>query len=279
MLSQTDFGDTTLEDWHPSYDALFIRYGKREECKLKWDDVESSYEYLDGAFVAVTPCDESGSQRRIKIGFSTVKDDGQGVITPGYFIDIQPNEEKLPVKEAIKTALLRRMDSFEDSPNDSLTTKNINLCRREQIKEGFELLQQSIELVVNSLFYLELSGIEGKMHPGRDAPPSYDVDWVKTPINKRRKITSKLNKDGFAVVYLMGQEFSGASHRIADGSKSVHWRRGHWRKQPIGPNREQIKKIWIKPMVIGAENGEPEPSNGHLYVTGKKNRDDSDVTH
>lgn len=34
MLGHTDFGDTTLEDWHPPYNAFFIRFGRQDHLKL-----------------------------------------------------------------------------------------------------------------------------------------------------------------------------------------------------------------------------------------------------
>ncbi|ASC70292.1 hypothetical protein XM38_012290 [Halomicronema hongdechloris C2206] len=42
--------------------------------------------------------------------------------------------------------------------------------------------------------------------------------------------------------------------RAGGGSgKREHWRRGHWRNQPVGAGRRSRRLIWIKPMIIGAE--------------------------
>jgi hypothetical protein len=36
--------------------------------------------------------------------------------------------------------------------------------------------------------------------------------------------------------------------------KSAHWRRGHWRQQPIGKGRQLVRLVWIRPMFVGVEN-------------------------
>ena len=36
-------------------------------------------------------------------------------------------------------------------------------------------------------------------------------------------------------------------------SPRLHWRRGHYRNQPVGPGRKERKTIWLEPCLIGAE--------------------------
>lgn len=35
-------------------------------------------------------------------------------------------------------------------------------------------------------------------------------------------------------------------------SPRMHWRRGHWRQQPFGAGRSQIRRIWIEPALVGS---------------------------
>lgn len=98
MLEQTDFGDCTLEGWHPPYEAFFVHFGKREAISIPFGE---DFEYLDGAFVAMTPYDEQGGLR-LKLGFSTCKKGGDGVMSPGYFLDFIPEEQAMPVALAIE---------------------------------------------------------------------------------------------------------------------------------------------------------------------------------
>ncbi|MGH9846383.1 MAG: hypothetical protein ACREEM_47395, partial [Blastocatellia bacterium] len=51
----------------------------------------------------------------------------------------------------------------------------------------------------------------------------------------------------------VGRSYS-ISRQTATGthaSPRMHWRRGHWRMQPHGPNRSEHKLIWIEPVLIG----------------------------
>lgn len=34
------------------------------------------------------------------------------------------------------------------------------------------------------------------------------------------------------------------------GNVRAHWRRGHWRSQPVGPKRQERKVLWIKPVFV-----------------------------
>lgn len=47
-----------------------------------------------------------------------------------------------------------------------------------------------------------------------------------------------------------------AVHYSSSGNHSspqMHWRRGHWRHQPCGPQRSQRKDVWIEPCLVAAE--------------------------
>lgn len=154
MLEQTDFGDCTLEGWHPPYEAFFVHFGKRDATRLPFGD---DFEYLDGAFVAMTPYDEQGNLR-LKLGFSTCKKGGEGVMSPGYFLDFIPEEQAMPVALAIEHAIARRASNFLDQPDDSESEKALNAHRRAEINDGGEILKQASSLIVNVLFYLESLG-------------------------------------------------------------------------------------------------------------------------
>lgn len=44
---------------------------------------------------------------------------------------------------------------------------------------------------------------------------------------------------------------------VAGGGKRPHWRQGHIRRQPFGPERANYKLVWIHPMLINAGIGAP----------------------
>jgi hypothetical protein len=271
LLSHTDVGDATIEDLHTPYDAFFLRFGLLPNIRMIFD--ETRWEYLDGAFVGWAPFDLEGQKgRRLKIGFTTVHEDGTGVGYPGFVFDIRPNELKLSVPDAIDTAMRRRLSNFEDQPGQSDSTQAVNAAARYEIEEAAGVLRDASALLINSLFYLEsIRDHLPTASPGRDVPPDRIAKWMQAPPVKRHKLASSLTADGFAVVRLIGQEV--ADHALpsppGSGTVRMHWRRGHWRMQPYGEHRSLRKRIWIKPMLVGGDEATPEERDAlktHLYI-------------
>lgn len=92
---------------------------------------------------------------------------------------------------------------------------------------------------------------------------------VKTPRPKTiRNARNALMAEGFSVVRFCGTKLDEpASPPSPDDGKHgvrLHWRRGHWRMQPCGPKLSQVKRVWIRPMLVGQDSGGPIP--GHRYV-------------
>lgn len=271
MLEQTDFGDCTLEGWHPPYEAFYINFGKRNTIRLPWND---DYEYLDGAFVAVTPHDEQGLLR-LKLGFSTCKKGGEGVMMPGFFMDFSPEEQVMPVVLAIEHSIERRAGYFIDQPDSTENIKALNAHMRADILDGGEMLKLASRLIVNILFYLESIGNKRRLVPGRDVPTDYTVRWEQSNPIQREKLKTRLMAEGYTPVYLLGSEFSSSKSGAHRGGRRTHWRRGHWRRQHHGQGNSLIKRKWIKPQLISAASA--DDLTGHIYVVG--NTDTPDTHH
>lgn len=267
LLGKTDITDCTLQEWNPPYDCFFVRFGKQELIKLPFD---SGFEYLDGAFIAVTPWGEPGGpKRRLKIGLTTVKDDGSGVMMPGYFIDFTPDEQLMNVPEAIESFLKRKFSDLDDDEGDGPNHAAIVALRKEELTESAELLRQSTALVVNALYYIESIGSTKDLSPGRDVPPELHVKWEQTPLIRRHKLTRRFTSEGYALVRMMGDEFqhSGAAVDDSRADVSTHWRRGHWRRQPHGPQLMMRKRVWIRPVLVNPARPHDDLP-GHIYSVG-----------
>lgn len=269
MFSQTDLGDCSLEGLCLPYDAFFIRFGKQELIKLPYED---DFEYLEGAYVARTPFDESSF--RYKFGFTTVSAKGQGYEMPGYFLDILPEEQSLPVIQAVERSLSRRMAQFADKPGDTANDLALNAHRRDVARESHSLMRDGAALLVNALFYLEsIDKSTAEPEPGRDSSSEVVSKWHQTPLAKRRKQVSQLAASGYALVRMMGREVDlGDQHAAQGGSVRAHWRRGHWRQQPYGEGMRLRRRKWIRPMMIAATHGGTIEVPGHIYVAGSESR-------
>lgn len=265
MLSQTDIGDCTLEDWHAPFDTFFVSFGKQETMKVPFED---DYEYLDGAFVAVTPWSDAPGDRRIKFGFTTVHKDGSGVQTPGIFLDLNPSEQKMPILEGISTSITRRVSGMSSS-NESREAAALSACRRGMLEEGLDLMKQAVSLLVNALFYIESVANKdgaGTVEPGRDTPPEQVVAWAQQP-HKRHKLRTKLTSDGYVIVRMLGKEIASTGGARAGAGVKTHWRRGHWRQQRVGPQRLKIERRWVRPTMVNADRPHDDLP-GHIYTVG-----------
>ena len=263
MLCKTDLRDCTLEDWNAPYDAFYVRFGKQEAMKLPFDGDE--FEYLDGAYVARTPF--AGGGRRLKLGFTTVKENGKGVSLPGYFIDIFPDEQKMVVTDAIEAALSRKISEYDAEDAQDPEATAINSHRRQEAKDSADLLRAGAALLVNAMFYLEgLGSAAPQPGPGRDTPSNRVARWCQLDATKRRKEKSALNADGYAVVRLVGGEIIAGETRSTGGLPETHWRRGHWRFQRHGEGLSERRRIWIKPVLVGAGHHDGSELPGHVYV-------------
>ena len=267
LLRQTDLGEATLEQWNAPYETFYVRFGRQPDMRLPFED---DFEYLEGAYVARTPFDIEGGLR-LKFGFTTVKADGRGVTLPGYFIDIHPNEQRLTVAEAVEAALARRVAEVEDKAEDDDATRAFKSHQRFEVKESAELLRAGATLLTNALFYLENIRLQQpSIEPGRDTPSDRVARWHQLNDKRRIRERSALTADSYALVRLVGREISSTKPTSTGSSVRAHWRRGHWRQQRHGDGLEQIKRLWIKPVLVGGNREDSTSIPGRIYTTDTK---------
>lgn len=195
----TSLGERKLAGIKLPYRAFYMRFGKQEHAKLPYT---GDYEYLDGVFVATTPV---ATGTRYKFGFATVLKDGEGLEVPGYFVDILPDEAQLPVDEAIRRALERRLKFWSRQVHDSEGEKFLNDARIAAAEEGYALLRDGATLIFNALFALESFDPKNSTpEPGSDTP-SKDVErWRQAPSNKKSEVSAYLATYGYPLVWKIG---------------------------------------------------------------------------
>jgi hypothetical protein len=135
------------------------------------------------------------------------------------------------------------------------------------MREGLSAFGRALSLAVNAVCYLNAVEDQKGIVPGYpdDAPPDL-VEAVTTERRSTRKdATAKLLDRGFMRVYLTGRSvrLSGDEGEGTGREVSTHWRRGHWRRQPVGPQRSQRRLTWVRPALVRADKG--EATAGHVY--------------
>lgn len=88
--------------------------------------------------------------------------------------------------------------------------------------------------------------------------------------NEQRRIQSKRAALGFTPVHICGRKLvAELAERAATsgfaGTVAAHWRRGHWRRQPHGPQNAQRKLVWLMPTLVNPGKSTEEVP-GHLYL-------------
>jgi hypothetical protein len=137
----------------------------------------------------------------------------------------------------------------------------------EYMREGLAAFGRALSLGVNAVCYLNASSDEGATEVGY--PDDAPTELVKGVNSERRSTrnsaTAGLLDKGFMQVYLIGR-----SVRVSDETEgsngrevSTHWRRGHWRRQPVGPSRSERRLTWVRPALVRADKG--EATAGHVY--------------
>jgi hypothetical protein len=130
-----------------------------------------------------------------------------------------------------------------------------------------------LKLIVNSLAYLTAYPKDVETKWPSNTPSTLLKQLAKTDNrNEQRRIQSKLASMGFTPVHICGRRLADEIERNAvavagHGQRAVHWRRGHWRRQPHGPQNSLRKLLWLMPTLVNPSGSQEEPL-GHLYLVG-----------
>jgi hypothetical protein len=155
---------------------------------------------------------------------------------------------------------------------------SINFCKKLDIpikseviplyKERFErsinYFKSLIPLLFNCIFYLIQypEHIEDKFP--KEVPAGLLHKYDSAPdLKRKQKIYQEISNHGLSkikfVTSIIDKKEIGNK---TDRELNTHWRRGHWRNQPIGEGRIGKKYIWIHPTIVRKDKSSPL---GHIY--------------
>ncbi len=172
------------------------------------------------------------------------------------------------------------MAHLDDEASELADQHGVQLVSVQAARARTELAQitpqhrtylEMLKLIVNSLAYLTAY------------PKDIETTWRKNTrthllkelgktVNRieQRRIQSKLAAMGYSPVHICGRRLAQKLEKQASlggekGHPSAHWRRGHWRRQPHGPQNSLRKLVWLMPTLVNP--GAPEQEvPGHLYL-------------
>lgn len=174
-------------------------------------------------------------------------------------------------------ALADLREGVEEARNDGFSVGSPVLSGYERAalfnQEAYPTARNVLALLCNALCLLSSELALGPSEWPKQAPPSLADAVVGSNTPKRRRTaTGRLAEDGYFSVRKLAFQVS-AGGQAGDGDAdpgsvgrevTAHWRRGHWRRQPHGPALSERRLIWIRPVLVRQDRG--EPATGHLYA-------------
>lgn len=254
-LSETPIGKLTLP-----YSAGFLHFGRQNDLLLD-DQWRTEAEYVDGAYY------HCGPEGQLTIQFTLSRPGGNWSRLPGPSFSIPKADLGMPAHEVIDKAL----DSDIADAEDHRFKEAIHQTVQEWDAVTRPIVHAALSLVLNALFYLDGYGADSEPIVPSEAPQAVRESYERAIKGGKpkaiRNARNALMAEGFTVVRLCGvrSDSAEASDERGNGGMSVrtHWRRGHWRIQPCGPKLSQIKRIWVRPTLVGKAAG--SVVKGHVY--------------
>lgn len=156
-----------------------------------------------------------------------------------------------------------------------LDRSSINSLERQSTdNHRFPIYRSALRLVVNALCYITAYPDDVQEGWPSETPERLKAQAGAQKFKEARNARSKLEALGYLPVHFCGRDWETqreATHLApslggARKGVAIHWRRGHWKRQPHGEGRKLRKLIWIMPTLVGHdETGRPTPL-GHVYL-------------
>ena len=139
----------------------------------------------------------------------------------------------------------------------------------ENLADKRDLLRRCVQLVVNTLFFLNAAPDDVEEDWEESAPADVIAQTYSEKSGTKKTAENSLANQGYVKVKFVGRHYaqSSASREVIEALSSgrtisTHLRRGHFRRQPYGPERSLRTTVFIAPIVVNAGKGEPA---GRIY--------------
>lgn len=281
MLNHTEFNDITYESFNLPYDNFYISL-KPLQIKASSDSnkiIEGVYISIDRLAMHKDPTDSEDDYFDYAIGFHFVGEfeefihkyhdkvwndngsGGQSFWNYAFFFKKERNIVK--ITDAVK--------DWKDVYSHSLFPEEqieINDGHLDLFNHYLKFVDSTCIILVNCLLYLSLP------QEDKDIEIKYTEDL---PFNFNRKLRlskskietskfeNKISNLGYSKIQYVGKSYARnlTKENSIIGTVLPHWRRGHWRNQRFGEKLTNKKIVWIKPVIVNNEKGNPE--KGHIY--------------
>ena len=290
MLRHTAVDAVHWEDLQLPYPSLYLHFGSDSGIELpieyyagKFSDEQQDLlpgvdYWLDGAFVHQIHGIHYGGALEILLTFRCTEDDFTRRVAldkdfrfpvVSFSIDFGHSAEMPAGRSCAEAAIT--FSSLWDAKQEVLELEYgkmrellaVNEFEYDSERADYRLFEQSMMLIINSLCYLGLPKQQQRTVASTAAAEDL-IRQVRQAKNKQRKypLQQKLAKLSYSTIRFCGEELTALRGTgLGGGDVVAHWRRGHWRRQPVGVGRGGVRLLWIKPTIVGKGT----PAQGHVY--------------
>lgn len=259
MLNQTDISeDVPMGAVRPPYDMCYFEFGQTRPSPLKVWNAQTEWHQAEGCYVfsyqsTIPTHPELGEIRFLQLMVTgapkeNIADDAFSIFT------IPIVDEAMGVAQAMQTYFNFHKEEIQ-SLDPAMGYKLASSQEMEVAKEiVLHLIKITLYLSSDQAFktlLLEQSELEQQLQR------------LKSPA-KRSKLERK-SHTAYDRVVIGPQALTSppSEHQADPRQRKIHWRRGHFRQQPHGPERSLRKTIWICPVIVHGDfsGQQPEAKN------------------
>jgi len=287
MLEKTDVDNISYDMFSLPYDNFYLSFrglDLHEDSELK-NNIDGVYVHLERSEMQVIPKSQRDPdmddeyydpEYKLLIYFHFAGDFDETVkvkhadlvfnedilMSWSYALSFPADEDYITVGDAIQ----QEIKKFE---RQLLINFPTNVEKQRRLFDYYKsFVDKTVRVLVNSLLYL--SQPREKLPVTTDYPDNLPHNFnrklnsAKTT-KEKRKIAKKISETGFSKILFLGNNEQSNKNEYTDYQrKSMHWRRGHWRKQPYSDSLEKNRMIWIRPVLVNKADDDSLPK-GHVY--------------
>lgn len=300
MFSKSDVDDIQWGHVRMPYASIYLHFGPQPDMDLGggW--------LIEGAYLTEMTHDDN---RHVNITVVSAPPSTEAfcspdtISQPGYTAALGPQHMNMALAEALDSILAEKINLLRDqSEREPMAAELEKMAQAQGLPPGVkvvsiqrkrsgeelgllsdrhDMFKRALRLVVNALCYLTAYTDDVDTVWPNNTPQSLlrELKNAGKNRNERTKALDKLAQQGFTAVNICGRTLlkEQAQHRETHSSSgerivATHWARGHWKRQPHGPQNSLRKLQWRMPMLRRsriAEETEDEGDDevlGHVYT-------------
>jgi hypothetical protein len=294
-LGRTSLGGVRLGDLKLPYDAFYIGFDGGTDAFFGTKSRPRGWQ-AEGAYVNRAP-EEEGEQR---IEICLTSRDSAAAVQDGYYRTWAMRREPHytfqlagPPERTFEEALGDAIESGALEPDEGAVEElRAKLPAAQAVaahvgkearlsptlgperaaafkRENLQAAQRGLALVLGAICALTARSEETWQQEWPDDAPRDVVEALQAEKSdsRRKKLVHELRRRGFASVRRIDlSECAAPEPTGATGggrSPAPHWRAGHFRRQPCGTGRAEVRLVWILPTIVNGKHGQPRA--GRIY--------------